>query len=136
MDSLSNSLARMNSSPLRAVRKSAAHKFWVNMKIIKNGRRPKGSAQIRKEKRSAGEFWGYDVWIRQPDGSRKRYREFSFATKAEADQALAALKSVGWKARYGLKAPSVAQHTSINDAIASYLKVTKANLMANKTDDS
>lgn len=106
------------------------------MKTPKSKQRPKGSAQIRKEQRSGGEFWGYDVWIRQPDGSRKRYREFSFATKAEADQALAALKTVGWKARYGLKSPSVVHHTSINEAIASYFKVTKANSLANKTDDS
>src|SRR5437667_6302932 len=101
MNSLSNSLARTNSSP-RAVRKSAANKSWVNMKIIKNSRRPKGSAQIRKEKRATGEFWGYDVWIRQPDGSRKRYREFTFVTKAEAAQALAALRTNGWKTRYGV----------------------------------
>src|SRR5258707_551942 len=54
-------------------------------------RRPRGSVQLRKEKRAAGEFWGYDVWIRQEDGTRKRYREFTFATKAEASTALAAL---------------------------------------------
>jgi len=95
------------------------------MRTPKRKQRPKGSAQIRKEQRSGGEFWGYDVWIRQPDGNRKRYREFTFATKAEADQALAALKTVGWKARYGLKSPSPAHYTSINEAIASYLKVTR-----------
>ena len=99
------SLASINRSPIRNVGKRAANESWVNMKIIKNSRRPKGSAQIRKEKRAAGEFWGYDVWIRQPDGSRKRYREFTFVTKAEATQALAALRTNGWKTRYGVKPP-------------------------------
>jgi integrase len=136
MNSLSNSLARTNISPLRAVRKSAANKSWVNMKIIKNSRRPKGSAQIRKEKRAAGEFWGYDVWIRQEDGTRKRYREFSFATKAEASAALAALKTAGWKARYGLRSPAAAHLTSVKEAIAGYLRLSLANLQANRTDDS
>lgn len=99
-------------------------------------RRPKGTAQLRKEKRAAGEFWGYDVWIRQEDGTRKRYREFTFATKAEAAQALAALKTAGWKARYGLKPAAVARTTSIKNAIDSYLKLAKANLQANRTEES
>src|ERR1700720_238337 len=99
-------------------------------------RRPKGTAQLRKEKRAAGEFWGYDVWIRQEDGTRKRYREFSFATKAEASSALAALKTAGWKARYGLKSPSAVHATSVKEAIASYIKLSLANLHANRTDDS
>jgi integrase len=106
------------------------------MKTINNSRRPKGSAQIRKEKRAAGDFWGYDVWIRQEDGTRKRYREFTFATKAEAAQALAALKTAGWKARYGFKSPSAAHVTSVKEAIASYLRLSLANLQANRTDDS
>src|SRR5216684_2755274 len=106
------------------------------MKTINNSRRPKGSAQIRKEKRAAGDFWGYDVWIRQEDGTRKRYREFTFVTKAEAAQALAALKTAGWKARYGLKSPSAAHVTSVKEAIASYVRVSLANLQANRTDES
>jgi integrase len=118
------------------VRKSAANKFWVNMKIIKNSRRPKGSAQIRKEKRAAGELWGYDVWIRQPDGSRKRYREFTFLTKADAAQALAALRTNGWKTRYGVKPQEKVRHTTIKEAIESYLTLAKASLLANKTDDT
>lgn len=106
------------------------------MKIIKSTRRPKGSAQIRKERRAAGEFWGYDVWIRQPDGSRKRYREFTFATKAEATQALAALRTNGWKTRYGVKPQEKIRHTTIKEAIESYLTLAKASLLANKTDDT
>ena len=106
------------------------------MKTIKNSRRPKGSAQIRKEKRAAGEFWGYDVWIRQTDGSRKRYREFTFVTKAEATQALAALRTTGWKTRYGVNPPEKTSHTSIKKAIESYVKLAKANLLANKNDDT
>src|SRR5258706_10843162 len=130
------SLASINGSPLRQVQKRAANESWVNMKIIRNSRRPKGSAQIRKEKRAAGEFWGYDVWIRQSDGSRKRYREFTFATKAEATQALAALRTNGWKTRYGAKPQEKIRHTTINEAIESYLRLAKASLLANKTDDT
>lgn len=99
-------------------------------------RRPRGSVQLRKEKRAAGEFWGYDVWIRHEDGTRTRYREFSFATKAEASLALASLKTAGWKSRYGLRSPSAAHVTSIKEAIASYVKLSLANLQANRTDDS
>ncbi len=130
------SLASINRSPIRNVGKRAANESWVNMKIIKNRRRPKGSAQIRKEKRTAGEFWGYDVWIRQPDGSRKRYREFTFVTKAEAMQALAALRTNGWKTRYGVNVPEKTRHTTIKVAIESYLRLAKANLLANKNDDT
>jgi hypothetical protein len=106
------------------------------MKIIKKSRRPKGSAQIRKEKRATGDFWGYDVWIRQPDGSRKRYREFTFITKAEATQALALLRTNGWKSRYGVKPQEEIRQTTIKEAIESYLKVAKASLLANKTDET
>lgn len=98
-------------------------------------KRAKGTAQIRKEKRNSAERWGYDVWIRQPDGTRKRYRDFTFATKAEATQALAVLRTTGWKARYGLKEPAKARHTTIREAIESYLILAKANLLANKNDD-
>jgi integrase len=106
------------------------------MKLIHNRRRPKGSAQIRKEKRATGDFWGYDVWIRQPDGSRKRYREFTFFTKAEATQALALLRTNGWKSRYGVRPEEKVCQTTIKEAIESYLKVAKANLLANKTDET
>lgn len=99
-------------------------------------KRPKGSAQIRKEKRAGVERWGYDVWIRRPDGSRKRYKEFTFATRAEASQALAALRTTGWKTRYAVNPPEKTNHTTIKEAIESYLKLAKANLLANKTDDT
>ncbi len=101
-----------------------------------NKKRPKGTAQIRKEKRAGVERWGYDLWIRQPDGSRKRYKEFSFATRAEATQALAALRTTGWKTRYALNPPEKTTHTTIKDAIESYLKIAKANLLSNRTDDT
>jgi len=102
----------------------------------KSTKRPRGTAQVRKEKRNGVDRWGYDVWIRQPDGSRKRYREFTFATKADAGQALAALKTTGWKTRYGVNPPEKTSHTTIKEAIASYLKMAKANLLANKSEDS
>ncbi len=108
----------------------------MKMKTASSKERTRGSNQIRKVQRSKGEFWGYDVWLRQPDGKRTRYREFSFSSKAEAGQALAALKTSGWKARYGLKPPPTVAQTTISSAIASYLKVAKANLAANRTDDS
>ena len=106
------------------------------MRQFKSKKRAKGTAQIRKEQRNGAERWGYDVWIRQPDGTRKRYRDFTFATKAEATQALAILRTTGWKARYGLKEPARARHTTIREAIESYLKLAKANLLANRNDDN
>src|SRR5258708_2953173 len=106
------------------------------MKQPKRTKRAKGTAQIRKEERNGLERWGYDVWIRQPDGSRKRYREFTFATKAEAIQALAALRTTGWKTRYGVNPPEKTSHTIIKEAIESYVKLAKANLLANKTEDT
>jgi hypothetical protein len=71
----------------------------------KQPRHAKGTRQIRKEKRLGGDRWGYDVWIRHPDGSRRRFRDFSFFTKSEATLALAALRTVGWKTRYRLIPP-------------------------------
>jgi len=106
------------------------------MKQLKRKRRAKGTAQIRKEKRNGLERWGYDVWIRQPDGSRKRYRDFTFATKAEATQALSALRTTGWKTRYGVNPPEKTSNTTIKEAIESYLKLAKANLLANRNDDT
>ena len=89
------------------------------MKQPTRKKRTKGTAQIRKEKRNGLERWGYDVWIRQPDGSRKRYRDFTFATKADATQALAALRTTGWKTRYGVNPPEKTSHTTIKEAIES-----------------
>jgi hypothetical protein len=106
------------------------------MKQPKRTKRAKGTAQIRKEERSGVERWGYDVWIRRPDGSRKRYRDFTFATKAEATQALAALRTTGWKTRYGVNPPEKTTNTTIKEAIESYLKLAKANLLANRNDDT
>ena len=57
-----------------------------------------GTPQIRKEERNGGE--------------RKRYRDFTFATKAEATQALAALRTTGWKTRYGVNPPEKTSHTT------------------------
>ena len=106
------------------------------MKQPKRPKRAKGTAQIRREQRNSVERWGYDVWIRQPDGSRKRYRDFTFATKAEATQALAALRTTGWKTRYGVNPPEQTRPTTIKEAIESYLKLAKANLLANRNDDT
>ena len=64
--------------------------------------KPKGSKQIRQEKRGGKLFWGYHVWLRQSDGSRKQVRDFSFNTKDEAKEALRVVQTAGWKERYGL----------------------------------
>src|SRR5262245_37317063 len=99
-------------------------------------KRPKGAAQIRKEKRGGIERWGYEVWLRQPDGSRVHYREFSFGTKAEAQQALAALRTAGWKARYAVNPPETIKNTTIKEAADSYIKLAQATLLSNRTEDS
>src|SRR5438270_8988839 len=106
------------------------------MKQTERTKRAKGAAQIRKEKRNGIERWGYDAWIRQPDGRRKRYREFTFATKAEATQALAALRTTGWKTRYAVNPPPKTTHTTIKEAFESYLSLAQANLLANKNEDT
>jgi integrase len=43
--------------------------------------------------------------------------------------------SNGWKTRYSLKLQEKTRHTTIREAIESYLKLAKANLIANKNDD-
>lgn len=96
--------------------------------------RPKGTSQIRKEKRRGAYRWGYDVWIRQPDGPRKRFRDFSFQTRAEAEQALGVLRMAGWKNRYGIKSPQ--KPTTLKNAVDSYLAMSKANLLINKTQET
>lgn len=99
-------------------------------------RRPKGSQTVRQERRGDKNVWGYHVWIRQPDGSRKQHREFSFKTKAEAQQALAALRTAGWKTRYAVNPPAKEVPTTIKEAAADYQDLAEAKLITHRTEDT
>lgn len=70
-------------------------------------------------------MWGYHVWLRQPDGSRKQVRDFSFATKQEAKEALRAIQTAFRNERYGL-APSRNYTTTIETAINRYKMLAQA----------
>src|SRR5881398_1187740 len=85
-------------------------------------RKKKGEAQVRQEERAGGVFWGYDVWLRQPDGTRKRFRDFSFGKKPDALRALAALRLKGTKARYGLTDAPKEIHTTVKSATIPYIE--------------
>jgi hypothetical protein len=87
--------------------------------------RPKGSRQVRQEKRGGKLLWGYHVWLRRSDGSRKQVRDFSFATKQEAKEALSAIQTAFRNERYGL-APSRNYTTTIETAINRYKMLAQA----------
>src|SRR5436190_13880265 len=99
-------------------------------------RKKKGEAQVRQEERAGGVFWGYDVWIRQPDGTRKRFRDFSFKKKPEAQQALAALRLKGNKGRYGLTDAPKEIHTTVKSATFPYLEEQKSKQIINRTEET
>lgn len=100
-------------------------------------RRAKGTQQVRQEPRSGGRLvWGYDVWIRQSDGSRIHYRDFSFKTRPLAQQALAALQIAGSKARYGLSQPEIQVPTTIETAIIRYRDLAKSRRISRRTEDT
>ena len=99
-------------------------------------RRPKGSQIVRQEKRSGRLVWGYHVWIRQPDGSRKQHRDFSFGTKAEAEQALAALRLAGRKGRYGLTAPEKEVPTTVETVVNRYKDLANSKRISRRTEDT
>lgn len=80
---------------------------------------PKVASPIKQVTRAGGMCWAYDTWIPQPDGTRRRFRDSGFATKAEAKEALAALTLKGRKTRYGLAQPDPIKHTTIGDAIST-----------------
>jgi integrase len=99
-------------------------------------KRPKGTRQVRQERRGGEKRWGYDVWIRAADGSRKRYRDFSFRIRTEAEQALAKLKTVGWKERYGFTSPGKEVPTSLETAVSRYEDLAKLNRISRRTEDT
>lgn len=99
-------------------------------------RRPKGSQQVRQVRRGGQMVWGYHIWIRQPDGSRTQLRDFSFKTKTEAHQALAVLRTAGWKGRYGINPPAKEVPTTIKIAAAGYQDLAEAKLITHRSEDT
>lgn len=87
--------------------------------------RPRGSRQIRRELRAGKLVWGYHVWLRQPDGSRKQVRDFSFNTKEEAKEALRAIQTASRQERYGL-IPRKNYITTIETAITRFKELAQA----------
>ncbi len=67
-------------------------------------------------KRHKFEVWSFDLHI---DG--KRYRDSGFATKAEAERAVASLRLSEREARYGIT-PSRMKHTTVGIALEAYIK--------------
>src|SRR5262245_37601880 len=99
-------------------------------------RAKKGESQVRQEERAGGTFWGYDVWLRQPDGTRKRFRDFSFHRKPDAVRAFAALRLKGGKARYGLTEAAKLVSTSVQTATAAYVQELQDKQIINRTDET
>jgi integrase len=81
-------------------------------------------------------MWGYHVWLRQPDGSRKQVRDFSFNTKDEAKEALRAVQTAGRKERYGLTEAKKQEPTSIETAIARYKDLADSKRTSRRSEDT
>ena len=101
-----------------------------------SSKKTKASPYIKLKIRRGVEYWGYDVWLRQPNGRRKRYRDFTFTSKGAAQQALAALRTTGWKTRYAVNPPEEKTETTIREAVQSYLNLKQADLLASKSNDT
>jgi hypothetical protein len=99
-------------------------------------RRPYGNATVRQESRKGKLVWGYDKTLRQPDGRLKRFRKFSFRTKADAERALDALKEANTKTGHSLKSAEQLLPTTVRIAVASYQKLAAAKLVINRTSDT
>lgn len=93
-------------------------------------RRPYGNATVRQEIRKGKLVWGYDKTLRQPDGKLKRFRNFSFRTKADAAMALDELKLANTKPRHVLKPAEELNPTTVKVAVASYQKLAAAKLVS------
>jgi integrase len=102
----------------------------------KKARRAKGAAQIRTEQRLGGRRYGYDTYIRQPDGTRKRFRDFTFHDEPSAIKALAKVQIAGGKDRYGINPPPKEIHTTVKAACADYIAAAEAKQLTNRTDDT
>lgn len=99
-------------------------------------RKKKGEAQVRQKTLSVGKRWGYDIFIRQEDGERKRFRDFKFHSETEAKKALATLIVAGNKARYGLNPPAEKTHTTVQTACADYITEAENKYLTNRTDET
>lgn len=99
-------------------------------------RRPYGNATVRQETRKGKLVWGYDKTLRQPDGKLKRFRKFSFRTKADAERALDALKEANTKTGHSLKSAAQLLPTTVRVAVASYQKLAAAKVVINRTSDT
>lgn len=102
----------------------------------KKERKEKGEAQVRTEARKGGRRWGYDTYIRQPDGTRKRFRDFKFRSEVDARKALAKLVVEGGKTRYGINPPPKETHTTVTAACADYIQAAEDKQITNRTDDT
>jgi len=108
----------------------------METKMEKKQRAPKGSKAVRKEKRGGKLVWGYHVWLRQPDGSRKQVRDFSFTTQDEAKEALRAIQTAGRKERYGLVEPKKQLPTTIQTAVTRYRDLSQSKRISRRTEDT
>lgn len=81
-------------------------------------------------------MWGYHTWLRQPDGSRKQVRDFSFNTKEEAKEALRAIQTAGRKERYGLTDPTKKEPTTIETAINRYKDRSQSKRISRRSEDT
>jgi integrase len=80
-------------------------------------------------------MWGYHVWLRKPDGSRKQVRDFSFNTKDEAKEALRAIQTAGRKERYGL-VEKKQEPTAIETAIERYKDKAQLKRITRRSEDT
>ena len=97
-------------------------------------RRPYGNATVRQETRKGKLVWGYDKTLRQPDGKLKRFRNFSFRTKADAAKALDGLKLAHTKPPHVLKPAEELNPTTVKVAVVAYQKLAAARLISRPSD--
>ena len=81
-------------------------------------------------------MWGYHVWLRQPDGSRKQVRDFSFSTKDEAKEALRAIQTAGRKERYGLVEAKKQEPTTLETAVTRYKDLAQSKRISRRNEDT
>jgi hypothetical protein len=89
-------------------------------------RRAYGGGVVRQELKRGKLVWGYDKTFRQPNGKPKRFRDFTFRTKDDAEKALRALTEADWQTRYRLKSEGPLMPTTISTAVSGYQKLAEA----------
>lgn len=73
-----------------------------------------------------GLCWRFDVRVLDADGHIHRRTGSGFKTKAECEDAVAALRLAARERKYGLAQPKPVKHTTIGEAVEAYIKVLKA----------